>query len=81
MTAEQIILLGGLWLGPAAWTGVTSELTKAGRRTVPVTLPGQGDGNTSATLADEVAAVLAVVDAYPGRSVVVGQGGGLLLTE
>jgi len=72
MTAEQIILLGGLWLGPVAWTGVTSELTKAGRRAVPVTLPGQGDGNTSATLADEVAAVLAAVDAYPGRSVVVG---------
>jgi pimeloyl-ACP methyl ester carboxylesterase len=39
---------------------------------VPVTLPGQGDDNTSATLADQVTAVLAAVDAEPGRSVVVG---------
>lgn len=72
MTAEQIVLLGGLWLDASAWTGVVSELNDNGRRAVPVTLPGQGDGNTSATLADQVSAVLAAVDAEPGQSVVVG---------
>ncbi|MEV0329423.1 alpha/beta hydrolase [Micromonospora echinospora] len=72
MTEEQIVLVGGLWLDASAWTGVASELTERGRRAVPVTLPGQGDGNTSATLADQVAAVLAAVDAEPGGSVVVG---------
>ena len=72
MTDEQIVLIGGLWLPPSAWTEVVAELTARGRRAVPVTLPGQGDGNTSATLADQVDAVLAAVDADPGRSVVVG---------
>ena len=72
MTAEQIVLLGGLWLAPSAWSGVVSELDTRGRRAVPVTLPGQGDGNTAATLADQLAAVLAAVDADGGRSVVVG---------
>ncbi|WP_416904541.1 alpha/beta fold hydrolase [Micromonospora echinospora] len=72
MTEEQIVLVGGLWLDASAWTGVASELTERGRHAVPVALPGQGDGNTSATLADQVAAVLAAVDAGPGGSVVVG---------
>ncbi|MEU4569823.1 alpha/beta hydrolase [Micromonospora sp. NPDC023956] len=72
MSAEQIVLLGGLWLDGSVWAGVTSELEKKGRNGVPVTLPGQGDGNTSATLADQVTAVLAAVDAGPDRSVVVG---------
>lgn len=72
MTDEQIVLLGGLWLDASAWDGVVAELARQGRRAVAVTLPGQGDGNTSATLDDQVAAVLAVVDAAGGGSVVVG---------
>ncbi|MEU5566878.1 alpha/beta fold hydrolase [Micromonospora musae] len=72
MTAEQIVLLGGLWLDASAWTGVASELERSGRHAVSITLPGQGDGNRSATLADQMTAVLAAVDAAPGRSVVVG---------
>lgn len=72
MTTDQIVLVGGLWLDASAWTGVAAELAKLDRRAVPVTLPGQGDGNTSATLADQVTAVLAAVDAAPGGSVVVG---------
>jgi pimeloyl-ACP methyl ester carboxylesterase len=72
MTAEQIVLVGGLWLDGSVWTGVVSELAKEGRRAVPVALPGQGDGNRSATLADQMTAVLAAVDAGVGRSVVVG---------
>jgi pimeloyl-ACP methyl ester carboxylesterase len=72
MTAEQIVLLGGLWLDGSVWTTVAGELEKKGRHAVPVTLPGQGDGNRSATLADQLTAVLAAVDAGPGKSVVVG---------
>ncbi len=69
MTAEKIVLVGGLWLDASAWDGVAAEL---GERAVPVSLPGQGDGNTAATLADQVAAVIAAVDAAPGPVVVVG---------
>jgi pimeloyl-ACP methyl ester carboxylesterase len=72
MTAEQIVLLGGLWLDASAWDDVVSDLERRDRRVVAVTLPGQGDGNATATLADQVAAVLATVDAAPGGSVVVG---------
>ena len=72
MTDQHIILLGGLWLGPSAWDGVVAEIQKRDRRAVAVTLPGQGDGNTAATLDDQVNAVLAAVDAAPAGSVVVG---------
>ncbi|GAB1643189.1 alpha/beta fold hydrolase [Krasilnikovia sp. MM14-A1259] len=72
MTTEQIVLLGGLWLDASAWDGVVSDLVKRNRRAVPVSLPGQGDGDTAATLADQLAAVLATVDNAPGGSVVVG---------
>ena len=41
-------------------------------RGIPVTLPGQGDGATSATYDDQVAAVLAAVDAAEGSPLVVG---------
>ena len=68
MTADQIVLIGGLWMDSPVWTGVGAELEQAGRRAVPVTLPT----SPAATLADQVAAVLAVVDEAPGRSVVVG---------
>lgn len=68
----NIILLAGLWLDASVWNNVASSLEQHGHRAVPVTLPGQGDGNTSATLADQVSAVLAAVDAVEERSVVVG---------
>ncbi|MET8147909.1 alpha/beta fold hydrolase [Actinoplanes sp. NPDC049668] len=72
MSEQQLVLLGGLWLDGSAWAGVVSELARAGRSAVAVTLPGQGDGNTAATLADQMNAVLAAVDAGAGESVVVG---------
>jgi pimeloyl-ACP methyl ester carboxylesterase len=43
-----------------------------GHRPVPLTLPGQGDGFASATLDDQVAAVLAAVDSAPEKPMVVG---------
>lgn len=68
----DIVLIGGLWLSGSAWDDVASALTQLGHRPVPVTLPGQGDGSASATLDDQVAAVLAAVDAAAGKPLVVG---------
>src|SRR5580704_2143772 len=69
----DIVLIGGLWLdGSSAWEKVIAELEVLGHRGVPVVLPGQGDGNASATLADQSAAVLAAVDAAAGSPLVAG---------
>ena len=68
----DILLIAGLWLDGSAWNDVVPELAALGHRAVPITLPGQGDGAASATLADQVAAVVAAVDASPGRVIVVG---------
>ncbi|MET8999470.1 alpha/beta fold hydrolase [Amycolatopsis sp. NPDC004169] len=64
----DILLIPGLWLDGAAWTGVADTLRSLGHRPVPLTLPSQAD----ATLDDQVAAVLAAVDAAAGEPVVVG---------
>jgi pimeloyl-ACP methyl ester carboxylesterase len=68
----DVLLIAGLWLDGSVWGNVAARLEARGHRAVPVTLPGQGDGNTSATLADQVAAVVAAVDAAAGRPMVVG---------
>jgi pimeloyl-ACP methyl ester carboxylesterase len=68
----DIVLIAGLWLSGSVWGDVAAQLEARGHRAVPVTLPGQGDGNVSATLADQVAAVVAAVDAAAGRPMVVG---------
>ena len=68
----DIVLIAGLWLDGSVWDNVAAQLEARGHRAVPVTLPGQGDGNTSATLADQSAAVVAAVDAAAGRPMVVG---------
>jgi pimeloyl-ACP methyl ester carboxylesterase len=68
----DIVLIAGLWLDGSVWGNVAAQLEARGHHAVPVTLPGQGDGNTSATLADQAAAVVAAVDAAAGRPMVVG---------
>ena len=68
----DILLIAGLWLDGSVWDDVAAQLQARGHRAVPLTLPGQGDGNTSATLADQSAAVVAAVDAATGRPMVVG---------
>lgn len=68
----DILLIGGLWLDASAWDAVVPELEALGHHAVPVALPGQGDGSTSATLDDQLAAVLAAVDAAQGKPLVVG---------
>ena len=68
----DILLMAGLWLDGSAWDDVVAELERLGHHPVALTLPGQGDGAPSATLDDQVAAVLAAVDASSGRPMVVG---------
>lgn len=68
----DILLIGGLWLGPSVWDAVVRELTDRGHTARAVSLPGQGDGNRSATLADQIAEVTGAVDAAEGRPMVVG---------
>ncbi|MFF1464409.1 alpha/beta fold hydrolase [Streptomyces sp. NPDC058330] len=68
----DILLIAGLWLDGSAWDDVVPELITLGHRPVPLTLPGQGDGAASATLDDQLAAVLAAVDAVPEGALVVG---------
>jgi pimeloyl-ACP methyl ester carboxylesterase len=68
----DIVLVAGLWLDGSAWDAVGPPLEALGHRPVPLTLPGQGDGRRSATLDEQVAAVLAAVDAAPGKPLVVG---------
>ncbi|MFY1633981.1 alpha/beta fold hydrolase [Solwaraspora sp. WMMB335] len=68
----DILLIAGLWLDGSAWDEVALALRELGHRPVPLTLPGQGDGSSSATLDDQVAAVLAAVDAAADPPMVVG---------
>jgi pimeloyl-ACP methyl ester carboxylesterase len=68
----DMLLIAGLWLDASAWDDVVPALTELGHRPVPLTLPGQGDGSPSATLVDQVATVVAALDALDGKAVVVG---------
>ena len=68
----DIVLVGGLWLDGSAWDEVIPALEAHGHRPRPVTLPGQGDGNASAMLDDQIAAVLSAVDSSAGKPMVVG---------
>jgi pimeloyl-ACP methyl ester carboxylesterase len=68
----DIVLIAGLWLDGSAWDEVAAALQPLGHRPVPLTLPGQGDGSASATLDEQVAAVVAAVDSASGKSLVVG---------
>ncbi|MGH7667556.1 MAG: alpha/beta fold hydrolase [Candidatus Dormibacteria bacterium] len=68
----DIVLIPGLWLDGSAWDEVVARLESLGHRPAALTLPGQGDGAMSATLDDQVACVLAAVDATERRPLVVG---------
>src|ERR1022692_199935 len=68
----DILLIAGLWLDGSVWDNVATQLQARGHRAVPVPLPGQGDGSTAATLADQVTAVVAAVDAAAARPMVAG---------
>ena len=67
----DVLLIAGLWLPKSMWSEVASELDKLGYHAIPVSLPGADDGSTTATLADQLDAVLAATDAAD-RPVIVG---------
>jgi pimeloyl-ACP methyl ester carboxylesterase len=67
----EILLIAGLWLDGSVWDKVVSALEPLGHRPVPLTLPGQGDGSTSATLDDQVAVVLSAVDSASEKPMLV----------
>lgn len=68
----DIVLIAGLWLDANVWDDVVRSLKGRGHRGVPVQLPGQGDETSSATLADQTAAVLEAIDTAHGRPMVGG---------
>ena len=68
----DIVLIAGLWLDGTAWNDVLPELEKLGHRGIPLTLPGQGDGASTATYDDQAGAVLAAIDAAEDAPLVVG---------
>jgi pimeloyl-ACP methyl ester carboxylesterase len=65
----DFVLVAGLWLDAPVWAPVAAELARLGHRPVPVALPA---GPGAVTLDDQVAAVLAAVDAAVDRPWVVG---------
>jgi pimeloyl-ACP methyl ester carboxylesterase len=68
----NFVLVPGMWLSGSVWETVTDYLTNLGHRATALTLPGQGDGDPSATLDDQISAVVAAVDDAAGGAVVVG---------
>lgn len=67
----NIIMIAGLWLEASAWDDVASELERLGHRPHPLALPGVDDRSATATLDDQIDAVVAAVDATD-RPMVVG---------
>lgn len=70
--AMDILLIPGLWLTSDVWSDVADELRTRGHVPLPVAMPGADDGNSNATLADQLTSVLAAVDASRGEVTVVG---------
>jgi pimeloyl-ACP methyl ester carboxylesterase len=66
----DVVLLAGLWLPGAAWERVAAQLASMGHRPIVPALPGVDDRSTTADLDDQLAAVLAVVDAADRPTVV-----------
>lgn len=75
----DIVLVPGLWLDGSTWDAVTPTLEKAGHRVRALTLPGMESktaDRSGVTLADQVAAVVAAIDAVDGPVLLVGHSAG-----
>lgn len=70
--AMDIVLIAGLWLDGKAWHEVVPELEQYGHRVDTLTLPGQGDRDASATLEDQLTAIVKAIDKASGPVMVVG---------
>jgi pimeloyl-ACP methyl ester carboxylesterase len=69
-THTDIVLLAGLWLPGSVWERVTPQLAGLGHRPIVPDLPGVDDRSTAADLDDQLATVLAAVDAADRPTVV-----------
>jgi pimeloyl-ACP methyl ester carboxylesterase len=74
----DIVLVPGLWMDASLWDAVLPRLEAAGHRPRPLTLPGMaaGDDRTEVGLAEQVGAVVDVIDTCDGPVVVVGHSAG-----
>lgn len=73
-----IVLIAGHWLGAWAWDQVVEHLTAAGRRAIPMTLPGLDAGDperASRTLDDQAAAIEQVAGSADQPVVIVAHSG------
>ncbi|WP_066588815.1 alpha/beta fold hydrolase [Cellulomonas timonensis] len=73
-----ILLIAGHWLGAWAWDEVVEHLTAAGRRAIPMTLPGLDEADrerASRTLDDQAAAIERVAAAEKQPVVIVAHSG------
>ncbi len=68
----RIILIAGLWLTSDVWNETVAELARLGDDALAVGLPGVDHGCGSATLDDQIDAVVAAIDDAAGDVVVVG---------
>jgi len=73
----DVILVPGFWLRGESWDEVVPVVEAAGHRAHPVTRPGlaAGDDASTATLRDQVAAIVAEIDRIDGPVVLVGHSG------
>lgn len=73
----DVILVPGFWLRGESWDAVLPPLRAAGHRPHPLTRPGLGAGDDPAavSLADQVAAVVAAIDAVDAPVALVGHSG------
>jgi pimeloyl-ACP methyl ester carboxylesterase len=58
----DVLLISGLWLPSSIWMEVIEALTTLGHRARAARLPGVDDTSATATLEDQVQAVLAAID-------------------
>ncbi len=75
----NVILIPGLWLDASAWDEVVDALSSRGHHVVAMSLPGQGDGNGSVALGDQLAAVTSTIDSREDPWIVVGHSAGCKL--
>lgn len=68
----DIVCITGLWMPVEIWEPTAERLREKGHQVHLVALPGQDDGSTTATLDDQLEAVLNAVDACERPPLVVG---------
>src|SRR5215469_1301218 len=82
---KTFVLVHGSWQGAWSWDGVRDRLRAHGHRVITPTLPGRGDVSEDRSWIshdDNVAAVVAALDADAGEVVLVGHSlGGVVVSQ